>query len=376
MSQWQRAPQWRESRNVLCIRLDSIGDVLMTSPAIRAVRESVDDRCVTLLTSASGAAIARLIPEVDDVIVYDAPWNKMTEPATSGEPDLAMIEQIKHRGYDAAIIFTVFSQNPLPAAMFCYLADIPLRLAHCHENPYHLLTDWIPDPEPAQGIRHEVQRQLDLVAQVGCTTDASRLSLKVSQAARTRVRQLLKARGIDLQRPWAPIHAGATAPSRRYPPEQFALVARALVQEHNIAVVFTGMRAEQTLVEGIREQMGARSLSLAGELDLEELAALLALAPVVISNNSGPAHIAAAVGTPVVDLYALTNPQHTPWGVPQRVLYHDVPCKNCYKSICPQGHHDCLRKVKPATVVQAALSLMGLAFEAPARNLLQVLKSP
>ena len=358
---------WGSARNVLCIRLDSMGDVLMTSPAIRAVKESAPGRSVTLLTSSSGAAIARLIPEIDDVIVYDAPWNKMTEPAASSEPDLAMLRQIKRRDFDAAIIFTVFSQNPLPAAMFCYLADIPLRLAHCRENPYHLLTDWIPDPEPDQGIRHEVQRQLDLVAHAGCAngdTGASRLSLEVPQAARHRVRRLLRAAGIDLQQPWVSIHPGATAPSRRYPPEQFALVARALVEDHSIPIVFTGTGAEEALVEGIREQMRAPSLSLAGQLDPGELAAVLALAPVVISNNSGPAHVAAAVGTPVVDLYALTNPQHTPWGVRHRVLYHDVPCKYCYKSICPQGHQDCLRKVPPSTIVQATLALMGTAVEA------------
>ena len=92
---------------------------------------------------------------------------------------------------------------------------------------------------------------------------------------------------------------------------------------------------------------------------LGELAALLSLAPVLITNNTGPAHVAAATGTPVVDLYALTNPQHTPWAVPSRVLFHDVPCKYCYKSVCPTGHHDCLRRVPPEAVAQAARELLG-----------------
>jgi ADP-heptose:LPS heptosyltransferase len=96
----------------------------------------------------------------------------------------------------------------------------------------------------------------------------------------------------------------------------------------------------------------------AGVLDLPHLAALLAVAPVFIGNNSGPAHLAAAVGTPVVDLYALTNLQHAPWGVPSRVLAHDVPCKGCRKSICPLGHHACLRGVPPVSVVAAALALL------------------
>ena len=149
------------------------------------------------------------------------------------------------------------------------------------------------------------------------------------------------------------------AASRRYPPEHFAAAARLLVREHGIPVVFTGTQAEVQLVAGIQQMMQAPSLSLVNQLNLAELAALFQLAPVVISNNTGPAHIAAAVGTPVVDLYALINPQHTPWMVPNRVLYHDVPCRWCYRSICPEGHHACLRKVEPERVVAAALELLG-----------------
>jgi ADP-heptose:LPS heptosyltransferase len=95
---------------------------------------------------------------------------------------------------------------------------------------------------------------------------------------------------------------------------------------------------------------------------LEELAALLATAPLLVSNNTGPVHVSAAVGTPVVDQYALTNPQHTPWAVPHRVLFHDVPCKYCYKSVCPEGHHDCLRRVTPESIVAAVRELLAETF--------------
>jgi ADP-heptose:LPS heptosyltransferase len=98
-------------------------------------------------------------------------------------------------------------------------------------------------------------------------------------------------------------------------------------------------------------------VSLAGELDLPALAAALEAACVVVANNSLAAHLAAAVGTPVCDLYALTNPQHTPWGVAQRVLSRDVACRWCFKSICPQGHHRCLAGVTPAEVVGAVREL-------------------
>ncbi|HEX7636960.1 MAG TPA: glycosyltransferase family 9 protein, partial [Burkholderiaceae bacterium] len=92
-----------------------------------------------------------------------------------------------------------------------------------------------------------------------------------------------------------------------------------------------------------------------------ELGALVARARLVLTNNSGPAHLAAALGTPVVDLYALTNPQHTPWQVPARVLSHDVPCRHCLRSRCPQGHHACLLGVPPQAAADAALALLAEA---------------
>jgi len=334
-----------------------MGDVLMTTPAIRALKESRPGRRVTLLTSPAGADVARLAPELDDVIVYDAPWMKATAPRVDSRPDYAMAERLRHGAFDGAVIFTVFSQSPLPAAMLCHLADVPLRLAHCRENPYQLLTDWAPESEPERGIRHEVRRQLDLVAAIDCRTLDERLSLRVPTAARDRVCRILDELGMDRGAPWVVVHPGASAPSRRYPPASFAAAARRLVLEDRWRVVFTGAEAERQLVEEIRVLIGAPSDSLVGHLDLAELAALLSLSPLLISNNTGPAHVAAAVGTPVVSLYALTNPQHTPWAVPSRVLSHDVPCKNCFKSVCPERHHNCLRLVPPDAVVAAARDL-------------------
>jgi lipopolysaccharide heptosyltransferase II len=349
---------WGDARNVLCVRLDTLGDVLMTTPALRALRQARPGRRLTLLTSPAGAEVGALVPEVDDVLVYDAPWMKATAPRTDSAPEYAMVERLRQGGFDAAVVFTVYSQNPLPSAFLCYLAGVPLRLAHCRENPYQLLTHWVPDPEPARCVRHEVRRQLDLVATVGCRTDDERLSIRTTEADRGRALDLLDEAGIDPGRPCVVVHPGASAASRRYPPEGFAEAAGRLAREHGCQVVFTGSASERELVEGIRATMRAPSQSLAGRVRLAELAALLKLAPLLISNNTGPVHVAAAVGTPVVDLYALTNPQHTPWAVPSRVLFHDVPCKYCYKSVCPEGHHDCLRRVPPGAVVAAAGELL------------------
>jgi lipopolysaccharide heptosyltransferase II len=348
---------WNRAEHVLCVRLDALGDLLMTTPAVRALKESRPGRRITMLASPAGAEAARLVPEVDDVIVYEAPWIKASAPRGDSQVDRRLVQALQAAEFDAAVIFTVYSQNPLPAALICYFAEIPLRLAHCRENPYRLLTNWVPESEPDPLIRHEVQRQLDLVSAVGCTTTNPRMSLRYPADARERVISRLRALGLRPEKPWLVIHPGATAPSRRYPPELFAAAGRRLFYDVGMQIVFTGSEAERALIEEVSREVGVPWLSLAGELDLSELAALLAEAPLLISNNTGPVHIAAAVGTAVVALYALTNPQHTPWGVPHRVLSHDVPCKYCYKSICPEGHHNCLRLVPPEAVVDAVWAL-------------------
>lgn len=351
---------WNNAKKILCIRLDTIGDVIMTTPAMRALKTSHCDRHITLMTSSAGAVVAPLLPDIDDLIIYDSPWLKATANRQNSDPEYAIISELREGNFDAAVIFTVYSQSPLPTTFLCYMAGIPLRLAHCHENPYQLLTDWIKDPEPENFTRHEVQRQLDLVAYVGSTIEDQRLKIQIPEIARSHVQYLLDEIGINPNKPWVVVHPGATAISRRYPPESFAIAARKLVKDYNIQIIFTGVKSEIELVETIRFQMQAPSFSLAHRLNLGELAALLEKAPLLISNNTAPVHIAAAVGTPVVDLYALTNPQHTPWEVPNRVIFHDVPCRICYKSICPEGHYHCLRLVEPERVVNAALELLQI----------------
>jgi ADP-heptose:LPS heptosyltransferase len=351
-----RVAPWSGLRRILAVRLDAAGDVLMTTPALRALRAMRPER-LTLLTSTSGSAVAELLPEIDDVIVYDAPWMKADPGDFDPGRDSAFIDRLRAERFDGAAIFTVHSQSPLPAATLTYLAGIPRRLAHSHENPYELLTDWVPDPETDQPLRHEVRRQLDLLAHVGVATADEHLSLHVPDTASRAIRKRLGDLGIGPRDQWLLVHPGATAPSRRYPPERLGEVLRRLRLRTDRPVVLSGSRSERPLVDEVRAAAHGLGTSLAGQLSTAELAALVAVAPMLLTNNSLPAHIAAAVGTPVVDLYALTNLQHTPWAVPNRVLSVDVPCKGCRRSICPLGHNRCLHGVEPRDVVDALLEL-------------------
>ena len=140
--------QWHAAQRVLAVRLDNLGDVLVTTPAIHALKEALPGARLTLLASPVGAQAGRLNPDLDDVIVYQAPWmDPWHKLPRDPEREQSMIASLRARAFDAAIIFTSFRQSSLPAAYLCYLADVPLRLAASVAGPGSLLTTRHKHPE-------------------------------------------------------------------------------------------------------------------------------------------------------------------------------------------------------------------------------------
>ncbi len=315
---------WQNCKKILCIRPDNMGDLLMTTPAIRALKQTFNAH-ITVLTSSMAAGIARHIPEIDEVMVFDVPWVKSNQSAPS-DAFIAVVEDIRNKQFDAAIVFTVYSQNPLPTVMLAYLASVPFRLAYCRENPYQLLTHWQPDKEPYEFIKHQVRRDFDLVASVGAQTDDEHLSLQVPDAW-LQVKQKLQQENINPDQPWLIMHPGVSEPKREYPKAQWAEVAKMVVEQLGYQVLFTGSGSEREMAADIQFLAGNGTFNMAGKLSLDEFICLIAKAPIVVSVNTGTIHIAAATHTPTVVLYALTNPQHTPWMVPSQVLSYSVPAE-------------------------------------------------
>ncbi len=373
-------PQWLAARRILAIRLDNLGDVLVTTPALRAIKESLPEATLTLLASPVGAQVGRLCPDVDDVIVYDAPWmdpwgRLPQDPAR----EQRMIAEIAARQFDAAIIFGSYHQSSLPAAYLCYLAGIPLRAAASIDGPGSLLTTRHKHPER---MMHEVERGLDLVGALGFTTANADLGLRVPADAREHVARLLASyrqlgswqydtdamTSKPMAGPLVVVHPGCSMPARTYPWELYAEVVAGLVTRMGATVVVTGDTNERALVaqviarasERLSADEQARVIPMAGELDFPQLCAVIEAADLTITNNTGPMHIAAALKTPVIALFALTNPpeQWGPWEVPHRLLNHDVACRICYSRVCPYGH-ECLTLVTPDMVVDAARELLA-----------------
>jgi ADP-heptose:LPS heptosyltransferase len=321
--------------HVLAVRLDNDGDVLLAGPAIRALAAGA--RRVTLLCGPRGRQAAALLPGVDDVIVWRAPWiDPEPEPVDPESVDL-LVQRIAGLRPDAAVIFGSFHQSPLPAALLLRLAGIPWIGATSVDYPGSLLDlrHRIDDDV------HEVERSLDLVRRAG-------FDLPKGDRGELRVTGVVSARPAD---DYVVVHPGASVPARAWAPERNAALVDELV-EAGRRVVVTGGPAERRLTAFVA---GGRAIDLGGATDFAGLAGVIAGADAIVVGNSGPAHLAAAVATPVVSLFAPTVPavRWRPWMVPHELMFVDVPCAGCRARACPVAGHPCLDGVEVADVVAA-----------------------
>ncbi|MGI8613206.1 MAG: glycosyltransferase family 9 protein [Nocardioidaceae bacterium] len=335
---------------VLAVRLDNVGDVLVTGPALRAL--AAGSRSVTLLAGPGGAAAARLLPGVADVLTWHCPWID-AQPRPVDRADVyALVDDLRHRSFDAAFVFTSFHQSPLPTALLLRLAGVPWIGAISVDYPGSLLDlrHRVDDDQP------EPERALALVRAAGhdlASGDDGRLHLRAD----------LPPAPVDRSR-YVVVHPGTSVPARAYPPQRCAEAVAAL-HAHGWDVVVTGSPDERSLAAAVG---GGCAVNLAGRTSLAQLGAVLAGAAAVVVGNTGPAHLAAAVGTPVVSLFAPTVPaaRWAPYGVPSVLLGdQQAPCRDSRATRCPVPGHPCLTSVTSQQVVAAVERLAGPPVLAP-----------
>jgi ADP-heptose:LPS heptosyltransferase len=331
------------SRHVLVARMDNDGDVLLAGPAIRAVAAS--GARVTLLCSPRGRQAAELLPGVDDVVVRRAEWIDPEPEPVEREATLAFVDALAALAVDEAIVLTSFHQSPLPLALLLRMAGVPRIAATSADYPGSLLDvrHRIDDDV------HEVERSLSLVATLGHVLppgDDGRLAVAAADP------------GIELPERFVVVHPGASVPARAWSEDRHAELV-ALLADAGRDVVVTGGPGEEALTARVA---GGRADDLGGRTTLAQLAGTLTRADCVVVGNTGPAHLAAAVGTPVVSLFAPTVPavRWRPWRVAHELLHVDVPCAGCRARECPVAGHPCLEGV-PAEAVAAAVGRLAPA---------------
>lgn len=339
----------------LVVRLDNDGDVLLAGPAIRAV--AAGSERVTLLCGPRGRQAAALLPGVDEVIVYRAPWIDPEPDPVEREHELALADRIAGLGANRAIVMTSFHQSPLPAALLLRFAGVEEIAATSVDYPGALL-----DVRHRIGDDvHEVVRSLSLVATLG-------FGLPPGDDGSLRIRPVAGRRPPLPPGPYVVLHPGASVSARAWDPERHAHLAQGL-RRHGFAVVVTGSDRERELTRRVAGRGRAGVLDAGGKTDFAGLAETIAGASAIAVGNTGPAHLAAATGTPVASLYAPTVPaiRWRPWQVPHELLNVDVPCAGCRARECPVPGHPCLGGVGVAEALAAVLRLAGGPGTAPDR---------
>jgi ADP-heptose:LPS heptosyltransferase len=354
---------WAKVRRLLVMRLDNIGDVMMTGPVLRALKENLPDVSVTLMASPGGKEAASLLPWVDEVFAWRVLWQDLGRLSFDPAREWELIETLRRGSYDAAIILTSFKQTPHPAGYACYLAGIPLRLGESKEWGGGVLTD---EASPAPDELHQVERNLHLIEHAGFAVEDRSLGVRVPEEARGTAAELLEARGVASDAPYALLNPWASAQARTYPTHRFALAARLLSEEAGWPVVVSGTEADRSRSGELLDALGDGGIDLVGATDLPELAALIEGAQLVLTNNTSTMHLLDALRTPGVVLFSGTEleEQWRPRDVPHRLLRRETACSPCYAFACPYNL-ECL-DIPPEEVAEAGFSLLAEIGERPA----------
>ncbi|WP_369255569.1 glycosyltransferase family 9 protein [Geodermatophilus amargosae] len=322
---------------VLVARLDNAGDVLLQGPLVRAVAAGAER--VVFLAGPAGAGAAALLPGVDEVWTWACPWI-LGDPPPVDPADLAgFTERVRALAPDEAVVSTSFHQSPLPLALLLRTAGVPRISAVSVDYPGSLLD-----------VRHRVDDDLPEPERALSLARAAGFDLPDGDDGRLAVRRPLP------ETPYEPgyvvLHPGASVPARAWPAERCAEAVEALADAGH-RVLVTGGPGERALTAAVA---GTRGVDLGGTTTLPGMAALLDGAAAVVVGNTGPAHLAAAVGTPVVSLFSPVVPaaRWAPHGVPTVLLGdQDAPCRGTRARVCPVPGHPCLTSVTAADVVAA-----------------------
>lgn len=332
------------TRRVLVARLDSAGDVLLTGPAVRAVAGAGNTR-VTLLCGPQGTDAGALLPGVDSVLTWASPWIVDPAPAATAAAIAALEADIRREEIDEAVILTSFHQSPLPLALVLRLAGVARITGASVDYAGSLLDVRLKPGEDFPEDQPEAERALQIAAAAG-------YRLPADDDGRLRLSGTADVRDLVGSGPYIVVHPGAAVPARAWPALHHAAAVELLTAAGH-RVIVTGGPGETRLTATVA---GVAGLDLGGRTDLRTLAGVLAGASAAVVGNTGPAHLAAAVGTPVVSLFAPVVPavRWAPYRVPLELLGdQNAPCRLSRARICPVPGHPCLSGVTPEQVVEA-----------------------
>jgi len=338
---------------ILIIRTDRIGDVILSTPVIRALRQALPEAHIGMMVRPEHRELVEGNADLNEVLLYD---KRGREKSIWGS--LKFARRLKTHCFDTALI--LHSTNRV--ILVSWLAGIPRRVGYARRLPW-LLTHAVPYIK-REGIRHELEYNLDLLRLIDVEAREQALSVPARKEQEETVGRFLRECDFREDRPLVVLHPGASCPSKRWPAERFAELADQLISQFGVAVALVTGPDQIVQGQAVAREMKHPAIQALGTLSLGEVACLLKKARCLISNDSGPVHLAAAVGTPAAVIFGrwgggLSPTRWGPIGPHNAVLHKDVGCRPCTAHRCSIGFI-CLEAISVQEVLAAAQRIGAL----------------
>jgi heptosyltransferase II len=332
-----------------------VGDAVMTVPALRELRRVLPGAHITLATRPWAEGLFADADFLDDLLVYERRPRRLRDVARQ-------VREWRARRFDLALLF----QNAFEAALISRAARVPLRVGYATDGRRALLTHPLPVPG-WRSERHEVFYYLNLVAHLeralyGATSVEGReprFDLEVSEARKAEARATLAALGVRLVRPLVALCPGSTnSRAKRWPAERYGALGDRLIREAGAEVLLVGSADELEVSREVEALMAERPHVLTGRTNLAQAVAALSLVDLLVTNDTGPAHIASALGRPTVVIFGPTDPRTTrPYAASAEILRRPPDCAPCMLRDCPIDHR-CMTAISPDEVFERAAAMM------------------
>lgn len=353
-----------EPKSILLVRLCCVGDVLKTTPVLKALRDKFPGSKIAYLISSWALDTIIANPYIDEIITFDGAYSR--NPIKKMASPLPIL--IKIQGFDWAFIF---HRTPM-ASLLTLLGGVRERIGFIDSKSNRFLTH----PVKYDPSKHEIDRYIALAESMGIEVVDRAPKLYLSEEAKKRGLELLKLRGIDS--PFIAIHPGGGSnpgkfmPIKRWLPERFAELANILVGDLGQKVLWVGGKEDLLVMDKVRKHLKVRTHEILGKTSFLELAGVLKRCSLFIGGDSGPLYIAASVGAKTIGIFGPTDPRKlAPRGQSHRVIWKHLDCSPCHTpqkahedfSTCPLGTHDCMKKIEVQDVLETVLELIDLPSE-------------
>ncbi len=339
-------------KKILIVRLDRIGDVLLSTPAIKAARDTYPDSHIAVMVRPYAKDIVEGNPYLNEVILYDRSGR---EKNLSG--NLKFIDHLRRKNFDIALILHPTKRTHI----ITFLAGIPVRVGY-DKKWGNLLTKKIPNVKQF-GLKHEIDYTLDILKYAGIETNDRALYMPLKETSEKAISEVFEKNGITKDSLIITLNPGASCASKRWRPENFAKVGDLLARERGAKIIIISDLKDKPFADKTTALMKVAPLNLAGMTSVADIASVLKRSRLFISNDSGPVHIACAVGTPVIAIFGRSDKGLSPerWGPTGKrdiILHKYVGCAVCLAHNCKIGFK-CLEAITPEEVLAAAKRMLG-----------------